>query len=486
MSGVVAASAFAASVFIVFLLWASRSLGVVGLLAAFAVGMISYSMDSSIEMAVAAIIVSGIAIKYALPLVQVKWAEATAVAATASQEGFTSGDAPEKIIQRIGAMKGGAKEVEGFAGCGRPAPKLPMGVEGFLGNSQVAPRLPLGVEGFAGCGRPAPKLPMGVEGFQDATTANASAATAPATAGGVAMPGATPVSAPAAPGMPPAPAMAPPVAPAAPSVAGGMAVPSAMTGNTAVGAAPTTQESARVSANIAALPSVAPGTITVPIASPAASAPMMIPVNTMGAAAGMTTTQAPVAGMMSSASAPGAAARAAPLGAPLAAAPGAAGAAPLTATIPGMTGSIAAPVGPPMPSTLPTAIAPVAQPGVTPGTAVPPAANQQTTISTALTPGAGTQGFTAGIEKFQSDGEDGLFRLGQLPAESKNGPHIDAGTTIMRALSSLNPGQINSLTEDTKKLLDTQKSLMGMLNTMKPILSDGAGLLSQFQGMFGK
>jgi hypothetical protein len=139
-----------------------------------------------------------------------------------------------------------------------------------------------------------------------------------------------------------------------------------------------------------------------------------------------------------------------------------------------------------MPSTLPTAIAPVAQPGVTPGTAVPPAANQQTTISTALTPGAGTQGFTAGIEKFQSDGEDGLFRLGQLPAESKNGPHIDAGTTIMRALSSLNPGQINSLTEDTKKLLDTQKSLMGMLNTMKPILSDGAGLLSQFQGMFGK
>ena len=464
MSGVVAASTFAASVFIVFLLWASRSIGLVGLLAAFAVGMISYSMDSSIEMSVASIILTGIAIKYALPLVQVKWTEATAVATmTASQEGFES---PEKVIQRIGAMKGGAKEVEGFAGCGRPAPKLPGGVEGF-----------------AGCGQPAPKLRAGVEGFQDATTANASDATAPATAGGVAVPGATAMSAPAAPGMPTATA---PGMPAAPPTAGGMAVPSAMMG-AALGMPPPNPQSAQVTSNIASLPGVTPGTITVPIASPTASAPMMMPVNTMGmATAGMPSMQAPVAGMMSSASAPGAAARAAPLGSPLAMAPGAGGATPLTATIPGASGSIAAPVGPALPSTLPSAMGALAQPGMTPGTAVPPTSNQQTTISNALAPGAGAQGFMTGIEKFQSDGEDGLFKLGQLPAEAKNGPHIDAGTTIMRALSSLNPGQISSLTEDTKKLLDTQKSLMGMLSTMKPILSDGAGLLSQFQGMFGK
>ncbi len=446
MSGVVAASAFAASVFVVYLLWASRMLGAVGLLASFAVGMISYSMDASIEMAVAAIIVAGIAIKYALPLVQAKWVEAGA--AKEAFEGNAMHESPEKVIRRLGAMKGGAKEVEGFSN----------------------------------------NMRKGVEGFEDATAANASAATAPATAGGVALPGATVQSAqaaaPAAPVAPTMPAAVPALPPGATGAGAGTGMPSAMTGNMAVGAAGAAADSARVASNIAALPAATPGQITVPVASPTASAPIMMPVN-MAPTAMAAPSAAPVTGMPSTASAPGAAARAAPMGAPLAMAPGAAGATPLTATIPGASGSIAAPVGPPLPSTLPAAVAPAA-PGMTPGTAVPPAAGQQATVATALAPGAVTQGFSSGIEKFQAESEDGLFKLGQLPAEGKNGPHIDAGTTIMRALSSLNPGQISSLTEDTKKLLDTQKSLMGMLNTMKPILSDGAGLLSQFQGMFGK
>jgi hypothetical protein len=79
-----------------------------------------------------------------------------------------------------------------------------------------------------------------------------------------------------------------------------------------------------------------------------------------------------------------------------------------------------------------------------------------------------------------------MFKLGELPSETKTGPHIDAGTTIMRALGALNPDQISSLTDDTRKLLDTQKSLMGMLSTMKPMLSDGQNLLSSFTNMFGK
>jgi hypothetical protein len=80
---------------------------------------------------------------------------------------------------------------------------------------------------------------------------------------------------------------------------------------------------------------------------------------------------------------------------------------------------------------------------------------------------------------------DGLFKLGELPSEAKDGNYIDVGTTIMRSLSALKPDQINQMTSDTKTLLETQKSLMTMLNTMKPMLMDGQQLLSSFSGMFG-
>ena len=55
----------------------------------------------------------------------------------------------------------------------------------------------------------------------------------------------------------------------------------------------------------------------------------------------------------------------------------------------------------------------------------------------------------------------------------------------MNAISSLKPEQIQAMTEDTRKLLDTQKNLMGMLNTMKPMLNDGKQLMDTFQQMFG-
>ncbi len=81
---------------------------------------------------------------------------------------------------------------------------------------------------------------------------------------------------------------------------------------------------------------------------------------------------------------------------------------------------------------------------------------------------------------------DGLFRLGEMPSESSGGPHIDASSTILGAISSLKPDQLKNMTEDTRKLLDTQKSLLGMLQTMKPMITDGQELLSSFNNMFGK
>jgi len=87
-------------------------------------------------------------------------------------------------------------------------------------------------------------------------------------------------------------------------------------------------------------------------------------------------------------------------------------------------------------------------------------------------------------EEFKS-ATGGLFKLGEMPSEHKDGPHLDAGKTIMQAMSQFDPKTISSMTDDTKKLLETQKGLMSMLNQMRPVLADGRELLQTFSGMFG-
>ena len=93
---------------------------------------------------------------------------------------------------------------------------------------------------------------------------------------------------------------------------------------------------------------------------------------------------------------------------------------------------------------------------------------------------------TPAISGFKGDTTNGLFKLGVLPEEKKGGFHIDQGTTVMNALNSLKPDQIKAMSEDTQKLIDTQKSLMSMLSTMKPMLQDGKQMMETFQQMFGK
>ena len=72
-----------------------------------------------------------------------------------------------------------------------------------------------------------------------------------------------------------------------------------------------------------------------------------------------------------------------------------------------------------------------------------------------------------------------------MPSENSDGAKLDAGSTLMKAMESFKPDQINSMTDDTKKLLETQKSLMNMLTQMRPVLADGKELLQTFSGMFG-
>jgi hypothetical protein len=108
---------------------------------------------------------------------------------------------------------------------------------------------------------------------------------------------------------------------------------------------------------------------------------------------------------------------------------------------------------------------------------------EETTNAKAKKEGSnGTQ--AASAEEFKS-ATGSLFKLGEMPSEHKDGPHLDAGKTIMQSMASFDPNAISSMTSDTKKLLETQKSLMSMLNQMRPVLADGRELLSTFSGMFG-
>jgi len=92
----------------------------------------------------------------------------------------------------------------------------------------------------------------------------------------------------------------------------------------------------------------------------------------------------------------------------------------------------------------------------------------------------------SGFVGSQKPSDKGQFKLGVLPDESKGGYHIDQGTTVMNALNALKPDQIKAMSSDTQKLIDTQKSLMSMLSTMKPMLQDGQQMMNNFQEMFGK
>jgi hypothetical protein len=116
-------------------------------------------------------------------------------------------------------------------------------------------------------------------------------------------------------------------------------------------------------------------------------------------------------------------------------------------------------------------------------------------VATAATNAVASTKVSSGVEKFENDKKTateefksatgGLFKLGEMPSEHKDGPHLDAGKTIMQSMSSFDPQAISAMTQDTKKLLETQKGLMSMLNQMRPVLADGRELLSTFSGMFG-
>lgn len=115
-------------------------------------------------------------------------------------------------------------------------------------------------------------------------------------------------------------------------------------------------------------------------------------------------------------------------------------------------------------------------------TQAPAQATTQTQAPTQIS-AQGVPPVTQPPESFANQNE--LFKLGSIPADTKGGFHIDAGTTVMNALKALKPDQIAAMTNDTKQLIETQKSLMGMLQSFQPMVAEGKQLMTTFQDMFG-
>lgn len=122
---------------------------------------------------------------------------------------------------------------------------------------------------------------------------------------------------------------------------------------------------------------------------------------------------------------------------------------------------------------LPSVAVPVAAP---PAADAKPAAPADTKAAPPASAPAPAQGFKS---------ESSLFRLGEMPSEKKDGPFLDASSTLMRAIGALQPEQVKSMTEETQKMIETQKNMMSMLQSMRPVLQDGRQLLESFSGIFG-
>jgi DNA-binding transcriptional regulator YiaG len=70
-------------------------------------------------------------------------------------------------------------------------------------------------------------------------------------------------------------------------------------------------------------------------------------------------------------------------------------------------------------------------------------------------------------------------------SDASKDPHMDLGSTWLKAYSKLSPDAVKSMREDTKELMQTQKELMGTLNTLGPSVKEGLAMLDSFKKYFG-
>ena len=127
----------------------------------------------------------------------------------------------------------------------------------------------------------------------------------------------------------------------------------------------------------------------------------------------------------------------------------------------------------------------VATTGVQP-VAAPSAASNASSANGGAAAGLSSAAATPpAVAGFQGQKNTGLFKLGEMPSEQKGGPFVDVASTMNKAVSSLNTDQMAAMTAESKSLMETQKNLMNMLSSMRPVLEDGRNLLDTFSGVFG-
>ena len=63
--------------------------------------------------------------------------------------------------------------------------------------------------------------------------------------------------------------------------------------------------------------------------------------------------------------------------------------------------------------------------------------------------------------------------------------YVDTFSTFMETYKSLTPGQIETMTSDTKDLIATQKSLMETVKSLAPVITQGREMMDTFKDYFG-
>ena len=100
---------------------------------------------------------------------------------------------------------------------------------------------------------------------------------------------------------------------------------------------------------------------------------------------------------------------------------------------------------------------------------------EQTPPATEQTPPAEPQQQTGGgaIQGFGDDDDSDV-----------NNNYIDIGSSFLEAYKTLKPGQIEAMSNDTKELLNTQKSLISAMDSLAPVVKEGHKMLESFKGFF--
>lgn len=61
---------------------------------------------------------------------------------------------------------------------------------------------------------------------------------------------------------------------------------------------------------------------------------------------------------------------------------------------------------------------------------------------------------------------------------------LDVGTSFLEAYKNLDKKQIETMANDTRDLIETQKTLMGTLETLAPVVKEGKSIIDTFKGYF--